>query len=116
MNLRSKLKNLGHSSVSETRTQKQIGARKKKPATTYPRCFDIIGQFLMIIAVQLMVVTSLEEVRHENTGERAANHAYQSALQVFKVFLFAVLCIIMYVLNYNTLLGVVTDVNRRLHE
>ena len=111
MNLRSKLKNLGHSSVSETRTQKQIGA-----ATTYPRCFDIIGQFLMIIAVQLMVVTSLEEVRHENTGERAANHAYQSALQVFKVFLFAVLCIIMYVLNYNTLLGVVTDVNRRLHE
>ena len=61
MNFSSKLKNLGHSSVSET--QKQIGARKIS-ATTYPRCIDIRVNFL-IIAVRLIIVTSLEAVRSD---------------------------------------------------
>ena len=85
---------------------------------------------ILIIAVRLMVVTSLVVVRSDvkldssdahqlirnllnercffasrNTGENATTHAYPSLL--FKS------C--KYFLNYNTFLGVVTDVNMRLN-
>ena len=85
---------------------------------------------ILIIAVRLMVVTSLAAVRSDvkldssdahqlirnllnercffasrNTGENATTHAYPSLL--FKSW--------KYFLNYNTFLGVVTDVNMRLN-